>query len=259
MKKVKQKSLISQIDDQIATWRPTASYVKSNPKYAKAMNKDADIVAAKLYTTHGIVGEKETYKIFGYGSLLNERSRSRTMTPRSVAYDRVAGYRRIYNLEINNGTCLNVEPSQTAVIDGAVCEIDRDDMMQFILREFQYEVLPITTQKGEEVFMVMATKEAGHKVVGPEDMIDPKSKYEWNDVMPRLDYINACYHGICELADANKTEHLFLTADNVLFDNEPLSELIEELSPTILEIQDDGSEISVNRLLRYWETIDSAY
>ena len=258
MKAKKTKTLLRMINDQVDLWKPSAETKRKDPKQAKKDEQDAEEIASKLYTTHGLVGEHKTYKIFGYGSLLNERSRSRTMTPLSVTYDKVKGYRRVYNLLITQGTCLNIEPSEGAEIDGALCEIDREDMMNFILREFQYDVLPITTVKGESAYMVMADINKGHNVAPSVEPQFTKSdkEYGWQDVLPRIDYIHACFHGVYSLAG---DKNIFLTKDNVLFDGKKLSQFIEEISPTINEEQEDGSMKITNKLLNYWKSIDSNY
>jgi hypothetical protein len=248
------KTLLRQMNDQIALWKPTAKTRKHNKKQAAEEEKQAAMIAEKLYQTHALVGESDTYKIFGYGSLMNQRSRERTMTVLNMTYDKIAGYRRIYNLLINQGTCLNVEPHEDSMIDGFVLEIDRDDMMQFILREFQYKILKVTTEGGEEVFMVMATKEDGHNVA--PKIVDPE---DWQLVMPRLDYIQACYHGLYQ---EQEDDNLFLTGDNILFDGEPLIDFLEEISPSEeddTQLDSHGKPKMVNRLLEYWQVIDSAY
>jgi len=255
-KKNKMKSLLRMINDQISLWQPTAETRRKNPKQAREEEETAKQIAEKLYLTHAIVGEAETYKIFGYGSLLNPRSRDRTMKPTSVTYGTLKGYQRIYDLLISQGTCLNVRPNEGSIIDGAVCTIDREGMMNFILREFQYNVIPVTTEEGEDVFIVMATAEDGHNVctnINP----DTHPELEWQNVMPRLDYIQACYNGIYQLAG---DKNLFFTKDNVLFDEQPLKSFIDEISPQVYELNEETNQMEyVNHLIQYWQDIDSNY
>lgn len=256
--KLQNKTLLNLINDEVSLWKPAKKFWQTNPKEAKEQTKQANSIAEKLYRMHAIVGEHPSYKIFGYGSLLNERSRDRTMLPITVTYGRIMGYQRIFNLSIKQGTCLNIKPKDGGLIDGAICEIDKGDMLSFMLREFQYNILKEKTEEGDDVFLVMATEEDTDGVVKSTFKEGDKG-FDWQNVMPRLDYIQACYHGIEKLAREFNTDHLFLTEDTTLFDDEPLSEFIEELSPTLPVATADGTVEDENFLLSYWSTIDSAY
>ena len=180
------------------------------------------------------VGEKEVYEIFGYGSLMNERSRARTMKPIDLEYGKVVGYRRIYNLSISNGTCLNVEPHEAGIIDGVICSLNKEDMLSFLIREIQYELVFETTTDGLEVVMVMAPANS-IAVVAPEAPSNQAS-------MPRLDYIQACFHGLNKFKKGN----LFFSEDNILFNGITLRSFLLDLSPT-------------GTLKDYWKKFDSNY
>lgn len=258
MKKKKNTSLLSLINSQIDLWKPSEATIKNNKTQAKEELEQSKLIADKLYKIHALVGEQSSYKIFGYGSLLNRRSRSRTMTPKSVTYGRVKGYKRIYNLLIAQGTCLNVEPSEDSEIDGAICKIDKKDMLNFILREFNYDIIPVTTTDGDPVFMVMANQDEGQTVAtnDPPSENTPDTEQLWQKLLPRLDYIQACYNGVYELSG---DDNIFLTKDNVLFNDTTLMSFINTVCPTVTTTHEDGTVISTNSLLNYWQTIDSAY
>ena len=251
------KKLIDLINEEIKLWMPDKNTPK---KEINARRKEAKDIKKRLMQMYDVVGEKETYKIFGYGSLLNERSRSRTMDPISVSYGKLKGFRRIFNLGITQGTCLNIEPAPDSMIDGAICEINAKDMLAFMLREFQYQILKGTTEEDEEVFFVLATKEDTPNIIDhPDPFSDPY--FDWQQAMPRLDYLQACYHGIEQLIeDCGIKEHLLLSDDTITFDRQPIQDLIEELSPSyVVKDKETGLGRKENNLLNYWKIIDSAY
>ena len=186
------------------------------------------------------IPDADVYTIVGYGSLLNERSRARTLVPITVEYGVIEGWRRIFNLGITQGTCLNVEPDENSSIDAAIITVDRAGMFDFILREINYDLVAVTTTDGTNAYMVVATIESGQPVI-------PVTEGFTQLTQPRLDYINACIYGINEL----KADNLFLTDSTVLYNGQPLIDHLDIISGTTEEYD--------NLLVEYFKEFDSAY
>jgi hypothetical protein len=98
--------------------------------------------------------------LFGYGSLLNPESASRSVSPEAVKsmHPVVAfGFKRLFNykasnvsrwgndLPSNERAMLNIEPmsSYQYIINGAVMEITQEDLAQLVAREKGYDLVPI--------------------------------------------------------------------------------------------------------------------
>lgn len=232
-KKARVLTVLEEANNLIAEYKASANYEEYKDYY--------DVLIDKLRSNAESLPIQDTYKIFGYGSLLNKRSRKRTFDTISVEYGTVKGYQRIFNLSMAQGTCLNVRESEDSVVDGAICEITPSDMLNFLEREINYDVLMVTTEETEEeVFMVMA-KDGATSVI-PEDIGQPVQR-----TFPRLDYLQACYHGIYNL----KKDNLFLDPKStVMYEGTPISSFIETFS---------GQKVRNNPVLKYWSILDSNY
>lgn len=114
--------------------------------------------------------------IFGYGSLMNPTSASRSISPEAVQSMRpVVAFRlkRIFNkdagdvtkrrpdLKENERAFLNVEPTTTygSVINGVVLEATPSDLAQLIQRERGYDLVPILVVDWGDI---MARKPSPH-------------------------------------------------------------------------------------------------
>lgn len=134
--------------------------------------------------------EEKDYWIAGYGSILNERSRTKTL-PNALdaipAY--VTGWERIFNLDCKTQTVLNVRPAKSKTkLPVVAVNVPYVDMFDFILRERNYDMIevPIFDEDGilidENGIMVVAT-----------------SENQLADHWPNLSYVQANIFGAYEL------------------------------------------------------------
>lgn len=106
--------------------------------------------------------------LFGYGSLMNVDSASRTVAPDAVKSMRPVvafGFKRLFNykagnvsrwgknLPENERAMLNVEPTTTysSIINGVVMEIEKDDLKKLIQRETGYDLVPMLVADWRDV------------------------------------------------------------------------------------------------------------
>lgn len=99
--------------------------------------------------------------IFGYGSLLNPRSRAKTFAAEDVIEDAVLnGYQRKINAPYNGYLYLNVIPNEQFSVAGVLVKVPLKDFDALKKREIGYECVNVTdrvdAQCEEEVFAFMA-------------------------------------------------------------------------------------------------------
>lgn len=169
--------------------------------------------------------EERDYTIVGYGSILNERSREKTL-PNEIealpAY--VYGWERIFNLDCKVQTVLNVQPTKKKTpLPVVAVKVPYGDMFDFILRERNYDIVevPVYTETGELIdergFMVVAT--------------DENQLADW---WPNAEYIQANIFGANELGGDDFVEKYLDTTFFYDADCELVS-LREYVSPYMVE------------------------
>jgi len=130
--------------------------------------------------------KKQTYLIFGYGSLMNDQSRLRS-APQSVVVDGQAvlqGYQRIFNVAYDKYVYANIQPKDDYAVTGTVMEVTESGYRQLQERERNYESVNIADKlegKWEEPVYAFIGKD---NTVGDESI--------------KQSYINLCLSGVPE-------------------------------------------------------------
>jgi len=87
----------------------------------------------------------QTYKIVGYGSLLNRSDANRTFSHiKKFEVGYVEGFQRIFNMgHISTGSYLNVKNTAHKIMPIALITIGWQDMFEFYYREQRYKVIDV--------------------------------------------------------------------------------------------------------------------
>lgn len=180
--------------------------------------------------------EKRDYWIAGYGSILNERSRLKTL-PNTIdavpAY--VKGWERIFNLNCKTQTVLNVRPAKAnnKKLPVVAVNIPYLDMFDFILRERNYDV--IETELFDDDGILIDDKAI---------MVVANEPAQIADHWPNLSYVQANIHGAYGLGG---------------------DEFVEKyLDTTFFTVDDDGNELPIREYLtpyaiEHCKIVDSSY
>ncbi len=76
--------------------------------------------------------------LFGYGSLINNRSRAKTGVTGTAFPVRIAGYARAWNMPSGPGTYLGVRSAKTGGCNGLLCAVSDQELLRFDVRERGY-------------------------------------------------------------------------------------------------------------------------
>lgn len=135
--------------------------------------------------------QERDYWIAGYGSILNERSREKTL-PNAIdalpAY--VKGWERIFNLDCNVQTVLNVQPTENpdTKLPVVAVKVPYGDMFDFVLRERNYDVKEVKLYS-----------ENGKLIDGKAVMVVATDEKQIADWWPNMSYVHANIYGAFEL------------------------------------------------------------
>lgn len=130
--KTLKKFLLSKIKEQ-------QSY-KENPKDKKQIK----FIYDRLIKTISTIDANKQYLIIGYGSLLNKRSRSRTILNAINEYPvKIKNYKRVFNLIAGDNTVLNIEKDKNLWFNAVGILMDYKDMLEVMIREMQYDIIEI--------------------------------------------------------------------------------------------------------------------
>ena len=137
--------------------------------------------------------EQRDYYVIGYGSLINERSRSRTINTVDEAYVKVKGYTRIFNVGAGGGTVLNVAPNENGWINAVLMKVDWRDMQDLYMREFQYDEYEVPV---ENISFPYGGKEM--KLERPPIIFVSSANVKTE---PKFDYVKACIYGATQVSN----------------------------------------------------------
>jgi hypothetical protein len=157
-------------------------------------DEDQAVEMVKKIKSRLIKLEERDYWIAGYGSILNERSRTKTLPNQIEAVPaHVKGWSRIFSLHCGDYSVLNVEKAKkTAQLNVVAVKVPYEDMFDFIIRERNYDIVevPIYGADGELItengIMVVATSE--------EHVSEPTDA-----PLPLMSYLQANIYGCYEL------------------------------------------------------------
>lgn len=162
-----------------------------NDSYSRKYNKNK----TDYYSSYGNYYdvEKRDYYVIGYGSLVNARSRSRTIDTLDEAYVKVNGYTRIFNVGAGNGTVLNAAPNKNGWINAVLMKVDWRDMQDLYLREFQYDEYEVPL---EDISFPYGGKEM--KLESPPIIFVSSANVNQD---PKFDYVKACIYGATQVSN----------------------------------------------------------
>lgn len=164
--------------ERIANYKLKDGY---SPKYKK-----------NSYYNYGFKqAEQRDYYVIGYGSLVNARSRSRTVSVLDEAYVKVDGFSRIFNVGAGGGTVLNVKKNPNSWINAVLMKIDWRDMDDLYLREMQYEEVNVPKEN-------ISFPYGGEKMEMEYEPIIFVSSSEVAQE-PKPDYLKACIYGAYQI------------------------------------------------------------
>lgn len=200
----------------------TAHLTAGKKRTVEEATEIVDAVKSRL-----VMLEKRDYWVAGYGSILNERSREKTMPNAKTAVPAyVKGWERIFNLDCTTQTVLNVQPTKNRgqKLPVVAVKVPYGDMFDFILRERNYDIkeVPLYSEKGEvldeKAIMVVAT-----------------NKEQLADWWPNMEYLQANIFGANELGGDDFVEK-YLDTTYFYSDNKLTKTSIREyISPYAVE------------------------
>lgn len=190
--------------------------------YGKTLNDYDDI--AKLRALLSLFSkfinvEDRIYKIVGYGSLINVRSRART-TKGKVPHCPVdiAGWTRIFNLRHGSkgGTVLNVIQDENSKIASVLIEIQGKNMFDVLSREYNYNMVEIPLDK-----ITFPYGESLHLSNPPLMFV---SNMEPSKEPPLEEYLQACIFGSSQISE--KFVENFINS-SYIYDMSPLRDYMK--------------------------------
>lgn len=169
--------------------------------------------------------EERDYYVIGFGSLINSRSRARTVTVLDEAFVKVKGYTRIFNVGAGNGTVLNVKKDPDGWINAVLMKVSWKDMEDLYFREMQYDEYKVPRSDvsfpygGEEMEMEY------------EPIIFMSSSHVQQE--PKYDYLKACIYGAKQISSKFLRDFIKSTK---IFDGTPLGRyMIEKFGKKIFK------------------------
>lgn len=133
--------------------------------------------------------EDKDYFVIGYGSLINERSRSRTV--KTLIDDcpvKVKGWKRVFNVGLSKGTVLNVIEDKSSWINASLMQVTKLDLEDLIMREMLYEMKMIPASDLEFAYgKTLEIPEGESVVIFVSDMNTQQ--------YPKRNYLHTCLYG----------------------------------------------------------------
>lgn len=130
---------------------------------------EKDRLYSRIFRNIKMIEDMEYYNVIVYGSLLNPRSRSRTVrNDREVKPVTVPGIRRIFNVDFHSKySVLNVQESNIDM-NALSIQLSYPEMIDFVIREMHYELQLVNSYDygstnifdTEDAYIVMAAKES---------------------------------------------------------------------------------------------------
>lgn len=145
------------------------------------------------YTTQEPI-EKRDYYVIGYGSLVNERSRRRTIPNiKEESFVKVKGYSRLFNVGVGQGTVLNVMKNENGWLNAVLVKIPYTEVAALRRREIQYDEVVVPKE-------YISFPYGGHKIELEHDPIIYVSKSNIKSD-PKFDYVQACIYGTSRVSN----------------------------------------------------------
>lgn len=137
--------------------------------------------------------EEKDYYILAYGSLLNVRSRSRTIPEVKGEWAVVVdGYERCFDVGGGGGSVLNVKPKAGSKINAVLLKVSHEHMTKLYNREMQYDAVKISPSK---ISLYQADDYDGTQELDlPEDALMFVAK-GYSHALPGMSYLQACIYG----------------------------------------------------------------
>lgn len=139
--------------------------------------------------------------VFGYGSLINEKSLRKTLHGASISqWAELKGYRRVFNKQGRNYRYLNIVPDSKRYVRGALIQIDEQELDILKERERGYHIVDVTnivTPKPAQSRVIAFVAPVSHKTNLPisrrylntiKEALSPK---EWEHWLKETDFCGA--------------------------------------------------------------------
>jgi hypothetical protein len=155
------------------------------------------------------------YSLVGYGSLISHKSLTETIKDRKFIPVIVRGYKRIFNLFVDNKKdVLNVKKSADSKFNGVLMKVNDEELKKIKLREDVYEFTET------EIYDFKTKKKLGKALIVIDRFID----IDKNNLLPDKRYFILCRESAYHIS---KEFGLFWDKTTYTSDNEKISEWIK--------------------------------